>query len=80
MELQTMMRPRSDGGWMAWCDPDKPVFEHVNHDARAAHALLRAMDEWWRRPPEEDSCTDAAIIWIECRADELLREWTGGVG
>jgi len=45
MKLRTTMRPRSDGGWMAWCDPDKPVFEHVNHDAMVGHALTRAMEE-----------------------------------
>ena len=45
------------------------------HDAMAAHALLQAMGEWWERPSEADSCTDAAVTWIEQRADEIMREW-----
>jgi len=54
--------------------------ENLIHDAMAAHALMRAMEEWWERPAKDDSCTDAAVTWIECRAAELMREWTEGVG
>jgi len=45
--------------------------ENLIHDAMAAHALMRAMDE---------TCDAASIIWAMNRADEIMREWTEGVG
>ena len=83
MRMRTEMRPRSDGGWMAWCDPDKPVFEHFNHDAMAAHAIKQAMHEAYEAAKDKPSTKQQ--IWItqyqtlrdiRDRADALLREWT----
>lgn len=37
----------------------------VEHDAAAAHALMQAMQEW----------TSRQALWIESRADELMRQW-----
>lgn len=45
-------------------------FDELRHDALAAHALLQAMDEY----RDGGECWD--FLWIQLRADELMREWT----
>ena len=48
-------------------------FDELRHDALAAHALLQAMGFAYNTDPD-------TVCWIEQRADELMREWTGEVG
>lgn len=55
-------------------DVDVPGDEQMEHDAMAAHALMRAMEDLnhsgWTR---YQNPIHAAI----CRADEILAGWTG---
>lgn len=53
--------------------------ENLIHDALAAHALMRAIREWWKSPPGTGGWPTDAVVWIEQRADALMREWTGEV-
>ena len=79
MKLRTMMQRRLDGVCMPWCDPNKPVFECYNHDAMVAHAMIRAMNEIEGTYADCSTAEDVRTFLHE-RADELMREWTEGVG
>jgi len=73
MKLKTEMKQDVSGAWYAH-DPDPYQTEGaVAHDAMAAHALMRVLDVW------EHACPDE-VNDVHQRADELMREWTEGVG
>lgn len=48
---------------------------NIHHDAAAAHALMRAQDEFWKQDDLEDLDARDAVEMIGVRADELMREW-----
>lgn len=48
----------------------------LEHDAAAAHAYQQAIKEWWNEDePDNAQIADAAVTWIEQRADEIMRGW-----
>jgi hypothetical protein len=48
--------------------------ELYKHDAAYAHALVRAIKEWWDKP-DDGQIADGAVTEIEFRAMSLMREW-----
>lgn len=72
MELWTQLKPQD------------PPFAHIpyvagsqadmEHDAACAHALVRAIREWWDKP-DDGQIADGAVSEVERRAAELMREW-----
>lgn len=73
MKLRTQMQD-FHGRMLARSSKPQPHFD-FEHDAMAAHAYKQAIAEWWDRPSEADSCSDAAVTWIEQRAAEILAGW-----
>ena len=45
------------------------------HDAAAAHALMRAQDEFWKQDDLDGLDARDAVEMIGVRADELMRQW-----
>lgn len=76
MKLRTEML-RGPCGMTITAGYSEGKYSAREHDAMAAHAYNQAIAEWWDRPPEADSCTDAAVMWIEQRAAEILAGWMG---
>lgn len=80
MRLLTELRDRmnENGKAPVFNEPGMRPERAFAHDAVAAHALLRAINDWHEKNgtgPDEDVYPHATVAWLENRAAELMREW-----
>jgi hypothetical protein len=50
-------------------------YNERTYDAAAAHALMQAIQEFWKKPNDLDSDAVYEVRWILNRADEIMREF-----
>ena len=73
MKLRTVMKPLAGTDHIyPFIDLDHPSAGSITHDAAAAHALMRAIDD---AASAEDGWANIYAERIRKRADEFLHEW-----
>ena len=79
MKLRTEMFCTEPGDALLAYDADCGLSpeRQAEHDAMAAHALLQAQDEFWKRGDLEDLDARDAVEAIGARAAEILAGWLG---